>query len=78
MIRGQIERKEFVVNYYPSLISEQDKIIVQSMLIHFNLLSMNETQDREKVYRTKLKDYLRMNQQSLFESIKMIDGYIGN
>ncbi|MCU7212138.1 glycosyltransferase family 2 protein [Turicibacter sanguinis] len=70
LIRGQIERKEFVVNYYPSLISEQDKIIVQSMLIHFNLLSMNETQDREKVYRTKLKDYLRMNQQSLFESIK--------
>lgn len=71
LIRGQIERKEFVANYYPSLISEQDKIIVQSILLHFNLLSLNKEQDPDAIYRLQLRNYVKLNKASFLDSIKM-------
>ena len=70
LIRGQLERKEFLTNYYPSLIPMQDKVLVQCMLIQFNLLSLNRNQDPKSIYRVQLKDYLKLHDRVLLANVR--------
>lgn len=59
IIKGQLERKEFLQNYYPHLVVEQDILLLQTILIHYKLLKKNKAQDSKGYYRKKLQHYIK-------------------
>lgn len=68
IIKGQFERKDFLHNYYPHLVVQQDILLLQTILIHYKLLRKNKTQDPKEYCRKQLQNYVK-NQSDYFLDI---------
>lgn len=58
IIKGLLERRDFLSSHYPYLVIEQDILITQTILIHHQLLTKNRNQDLKGDYRRRLRSYL--------------------
>ena len=71
MIRGLFERRKFLYRYYPNLVVDQDRLILQNILIHYNLLKKNKKQDPNKYYRQQLRNYVRLHSVRFLDASKI-------
>lgn len=61
IIRGLKERQIFIETNYKDLANESSKVLLKTILIHYNLLLMNRKKDHRGQYKKDLRVYVRDN-----------------
>ncbi|MBS4220179.1 glycosyltransferase [Bacillus sp. FJAT-49711] len=67
IISGLMERHHFIEQFYANLINDSYKSILNTSLIHYNLLIINKI--KEKNYRREIKKYIKENFRSLRKAV---------
>ncbi|WML45816.1 glycosyltransferase [Neobacillus sp. PS3-40] len=61
MILGLKERQCFIEEHYKELSIQANKVLLNNILIHYNLLLINRKKDKEGVHRRELQQYIKTN-----------------
>ncbi|MBO0992541.1 glycosyltransferase family 2 protein [Bacillus sp. SD088] len=61
ILDGLKERHQFVEQYYPELQAESYKLILQTALIHYNLLVMKGRKDKADIRKKEIYAYIKEN-----------------
>lgn len=70
IIKGLKERHEFIEKYHSDLVSHSYKIIFNTCLLHYELLTKNKDKDENRVHRDNIKTYIRDNYKEIEKSLK--------
>ncbi|MGJ7911446.1 glycosyltransferase family 2 protein [Neobacillus sp. LXY-1] len=70
IIKGLLERHDFIENHYRDLSDQSYKMIVKTQLIHYNLLLRNREKDYEGSYRKEIEFYLKTNYSKLIRAVE--------
>lgn len=69
IIKGLKERQSFIEEYYEHLTDESYKVIVQTNLIHYNLLLRNRKKDKRGFFRKEKQHYIKNNYTKLHKAV---------
>lgn len=70
IIKGLKERHHFIEQYYEELVDESYKTILQTCLVHYNLLVINRKSDKDRFYRREIENYIQKNDHSFRNAVK--------
>lgn len=70
IIKGLKERQRFIEQYYDELSLEANKVLLKTMLIHYNLLIVNRKKDKGGLYKKELQMDIKNNYQKFKDSVR--------
>jgi hypothetical protein len=70
IIKGLKERQRFIEQYYDELSLEANKVLLKTMLIHYNLLIVNRKKDKGGFYKKGLQMDIKNNYQKFKDSVR--------
>ncbi|WML51597.1 glycosyltransferase family 2 protein [Neobacillus sp. PS3-12] len=65
ILKGLKERHQFIETFYKELVNESYRVILETSLIHYNLLLLNRKQDLDGKYKREIWKYINKNYQNL-------------
>jgi glycosyltransferase involved in cell wall biosynthesis len=65
MLKGLKERHRFIETFYEDLVCESYRVILETCLIHYNLLLLNKKQDLDGMYKREIRKYIQNNYQNI-------------
>jgi hypothetical protein len=65
ILKGLKERHHFIESFYKELVCESYKVILETCLIHYNLLFLNRKQDLNGIYKREIRKYVKKNYRNL-------------
>ncbi|MDN4526725.1 glycosyltransferase family 2 protein [Fictibacillus fluitans] len=70
IIKGLKERHEFIEKKYSDLKLESYKLLLKTSIIHYWLLMMNNSKDKDKYFRKMIHGDVKLNYSHFFEAVK--------
>ncbi|MFJ7728164.1 glycosyltransferase family 2 protein [Neobacillus sp. NPDC097160] len=69
IIKGLKERQCFIEEFYKGLSDESYKVLLKTMLIHYNLLLINRKEDKIGLYKKEIRVYIKENHHKFEKSV---------
>jgi glycosyltransferase involved in cell wall biosynthesis len=70
IINGLLERHHFILENYKELEDESNKMILKTLLIHYNLLLRNRKKDKKGTYRKNISHYVKRHYKEFNKAVR--------
>lgn len=70
IIKGLKERHYFIEAFYNNLSNESYKVLLKTIMIHYNLLILNSKKDKKGVYKKELQTFVKHNYSKFKSAVK--------
>ncbi|MBS4209153.1 glycosyltransferase [Bacillus sp. FJAT-50079] len=70
IIEGLKERHHFLEHHYQDLTAESYRVILQTCLIHYNLLFLNKKKDKGGLHKKEIQGYIKRNYKQFYYAVQ--------
>jgi glycosyltransferase involved in cell wall biosynthesis len=70
ILKGLKERHQFLEEHYTSLLKESYKILLNTNLVHYNLLLANRKKDKDGINRKEIEKYINANYNNFKKAVE--------